>query len=137
MTKFENNGLSLPNLGPGVTLYPSQEKLLEFLIEAGSLGMSSLDLRYLGVPRVRQSIYELRQKGAVIETVKKNVRDENDCVRHGIAHYNYVGWNENVVQPGAVAPRKHSLLSLVLSKLAEWKRRISTLLKRNPFSTLV
>ena len=137
MTKLKKTGVQLPSIATNVTLPPALEKLLSLLIAAESTGMNSLELQASGVARVRKAIYELRQKGAVIETSKMNIRDENNCVRRGIAHYSYIGWVENASADSTALARKPSFVYRIFLKLVAFKRVLSKLTKQNWFANIL
>lgn len=72
-------------------LSPLLAKTLEILSNNNEY-VSTLKLRRLGIISPSQCIAELKERGAIIEKITKEVTDELGIVYKRVAHYKLVGW---------------------------------------------
>ena len=54
--------------------------------------ITSLDLRAKGVRSPNQSIGRIKQKGAIIKSTRRTIKDKFGNIHKGIACYTLVGW---------------------------------------------
>lgn len=82
----------LPDAQSTVTLPPYMARTLLPIIHSGSSGISSLQLTREGCLSPSNTISKLRSLGAIIRSTRKDAIDFNGATRHGVAHYQYMGW---------------------------------------------
>jgi hypothetical protein len=72
-------------------LSPLLAKVVEILNQNNYV--STFKFRRIGIASPPQCIAELKKRGAIIETITKEVTDELGIVYKGIAQYRLLGWS--------------------------------------------
>lgn len=73
-------------------LQPKEVLAVEFLIKHLNQEVSTFDLSINNISSPAQCIWRLRQKGALIKSIRRTVKDTHGNTRYGVACYTLQGW---------------------------------------------
>lgn len=86
--------VALPYSSKAVVLPEHQAEVLCHIISSGLHGITSVELRQLGILSVPYFINALKKKGACIFTCRADAVGQNGKVHPRVAHYHYEGWGD-------------------------------------------
>ena len=73
-------------------LQPNEINAVKFLSMNLNKEFNTLDLLEKGISSPAQCIWRIKQKGAIIQSIRRTITDEFGKVHKGIACYTLVGW---------------------------------------------
>lgn len=83
----------LPKVIPALAMEPSLADFAELVIDAGDLGVTTLEAQQAGYLNPTKAVCELRMRGALIRTERCQATGSTGKLHRGIARYIYSGWD--------------------------------------------
>lgn len=83
----------LPKVIPDLAFPLRQADLLDIIIDADSVGVTTLELLQAGYLNPSIAISKLRQRGAIIATTRCEAIGTHGKLHKRIARYTYLGWD--------------------------------------------